>query len=408
MQSPPSASGTTITPPTPPDMAAEGAPLLIAGAGIAGLAIAQELAHRNIACRIIERAEVLEPVGAGLQLPPNAAALLRHHAAVLHDALDERAIRPDSLAFIDGRSGRVLARMPLGEAAIRRWGAPARVLHRGDLQHALLQSVSAAGVPVHLGHTIRNARPDSQGVTVEIATPHGVEEVRTPVLIGADGIHSAVRRIMGDTEKPVFSGHIAWRALCTAERLPPSLRAPETGLWLGPGAHLVHYPISGGAQINMVAITRGPADAAAFDPRAFKAWSPEAQALVNAAESWLPWPLYNRPATHPWTSGRIALIGDAAHAMLPHLAQGAAQAIEDACALATSLAALPDAPEEALKRYEISRKPRAIRVQKHSHHNGEIYQMRGPLALARNLVLKNLGPERLMAKVDWLYGRKPD
>jgi salicylate hydroxylase len=230
--------------------------------------------------------------------------------------------------------------------------------------------------------------------------------MRGRALIGADGLHSTIRAAVAPVRATSFTGTIAWRALIDAEALPAGIARTHTGLWLGPGAHLVHYPISGGRQANVVAVTSGAergADPRALQP-AFARWSPQARGVIGAAQNWMPWPLYERDASQPWARGRIALMGDAAHAMVPHLAQGAAQAVEDAASLAGHLARQPDDTVVALRDYEQERQPRAARVQAEARRNGQIYQLPWPASSARDLVLRNLGPERLMARLDWLYG----
>jgi salicylate hydroxylase len=239
-------------------------------------------------------------------------------------------------------------------------------------------------------------------------------------LIGADGVRSVVRgRLLGgDSDKPSFTGHTAWRALLPASAVPEPFRVRASNLWFGERAHLVHYPLRGGEVINVVALVedawRGDGETADFDfwdhegdrkflLNRFKDWCPEARALIGAPESWMRWPLFDRPPLETWSRGRIALLGDAAHPMLPYLAQGAAQAIEDSAALAAAIVEKPGDPSLALAAYSAARAARARRVQEAARAQGEIYHLSGFKAFARDMVLRMAGSGRLRARQDWIY-----
>jgi salicylate hydroxylase len=213
------------------------------------------------------------------------------------------------------------------------------------------------------------------------------------------------------------SARTAWRALVAACDAPASMRRPETTLWLGRKAHLVHYPLRGGSVVNVVAIVEeessaaaaaegwsAPGDAAFLEAR-FSNWDQSAQALLRAAPGWRKWKLFDRDPIATWTTGRAALLGDAAHPMLPFLAQGAAQAIEDAGALADALSAAGDIPT-ALLAYQTARHARASRVQRASRRQGELYHLSGPAALARDLAFRAIGGRGLLARQDWLYAAR--
>lgn len=377
-------------------------PVLIAGAGIGGLATALALARRRIPVRVIERAEALREIGAGVQVSPNASRVL--DALGLGPALDAAAVRPSALRFIDGRSGRPLADLPLGRHAEARWRAPYRVIHRADLQRVLLQACEDANVPIALGTELVECAETPDRVVAHLRVAGRDETMAASLVVGADGLRSAVRPSVGLTGDPVPSGQIAWRAI-----LPLKAR-PEIGVWLGPGAHLVSYPL-GADRLNLVAVTAGTADAAGWaipsDPaalhRAFAGWAPLVGKLLGNAAEWTAWALHDRPPDAVWGSGRITLLGDAAHPMLPHVAQGAAMAIEDAAALAHALGDTAE-PVEALRRYERTRQARTARAQKEARRNGHINQLSGPTAFARNFALSRLSPEKLAARFDWLYG----
>jgi salicylate hydroxylase len=373
------------------------APVIIAGAGIAGLALALELESRNIPTHLVEREDVLAEVGAGLQLPPNAGRILARFPTLLAD-IDHLSVAPEKLAFTDATSGKTIAAMPLGRKAVERWGAPYRVLHRADLQAALLRAVTEAGVPITMGARLTAAQEHGAGITVTIRINERDESHDAAALIGADGLRSEVRVLMGDATPPRFTGDVAWRAVVQHEERQDAV----TRLWLGPQTHIVTYPISGGRATNMVAVVRG-AEGLRRAPFAadIGGWAPPMREAVSSAD-WTPWPLYERDARRAWAKGRIALIGDAAHAMLPHLAQGAAQAVEDAQVLADCLVEQSD-PSKAFQRYEQRRKGRVTRIQNEARANGRVYRLPWPASTARNTALRLLGPERLMARVDWLY-----
>jgi salicylate hydroxylase len=377
-------------------------PVLIAGAGIGGLALALALAQGGFEVSVIERSPALQEVGAGLQLSPNASRIL--DALGLGPALDRAGTRPDAVRVLDGRSGKSIVSLQLGRSAEARWGAPYRVIHRADLQRVLVEAVLAEGVTVELGTELVDFAETDAGVLTHLRSLDGDETRTSTVLVGADGLNSAVRARLGGSV-PKFSGQIAWRAT-----LPMDSRN-ETGLWLGPGGHLVSYPLNSGNLMNLVAVTTGAAGGDEWASpasgeelaRVFGAWAKPAQALILAARPWTRWPLYDLEPSSVWGTGRVTILGDAAHAMLPHLAQGAAMAIEDAAALASSFSQLPEAPQAALRRYEAARQPRTAAAWAGARKNGRIYRLSGPAAFARDNAFRLLGGERILGRLDWLY-----
>ncbi|TMJ91100.1 MAG: FAD-binding protein [Alphaproteobacteria bacterium] len=371
--------------------------VVIVGAGIGGLTAALAIARRGFEVAVFDQAERLEEVGAGIQLSPNASRILL--ALGLAEQLQRHVVTPEELRVIDALTARVLARAPLGAAAERRYGAPYWVIHRSDLQTVLVEAVRAY-----------------PGI-VSAHSPQGDIEHRGAALIGADGLWSSLRGSLGHRRAPRFAGHSAWRALAPAEAMAPELRAPAVNLWLGSAAHLVHYPVRGGSLVNVVAIMRddwretgwsAPADRAEILARySAAAWSATARALLAAPRHWQKWALYDRPPLAHWGTGAVTLLGDAAHPMLPYLAQGAAMAIEDAAVLAQRLAETRDNPAAAMRRYERQRRSRTARAQRAARRNGTIYQLAGPAASLRSLALASLGGARLLARYDWLYGWTP-
>jgi salicylate hydroxylase len=388
---------------------------LIAGAGIGGLTAALALHRLGIEVAIFERTAVLEEFGAGIQLTPNATRILAKLDIL--EAVQSRAMTPRAIRILRGRDGAPLLSLPL-HSAVARWGAPYLVIHRADLQRALVESIARqSGIRLTLAAEVAGLAGDNEGVKVGVKRgPIGVSE-RADFLVGADGLRSIVRERLGlgDRDAAVFSGRVAFRAQIDAGLVAAPLREEEVTLRLGAKAHLVHYPLRNGSIVNVVAVIEsdwrdrkddfrwdGIADRGSLD-RAFAAWSPDARALIAAAQEWRAWPLYERDPIADFAAGRVALLGDAAHPMAPFLAQGAAQAIEDAGALADCLEASMD-PSEALAAYSRNRAPRAGRVQAEAKAQARLYHLSGVFGFARDLGMRALGPERLLKRYDWLYG----
>jgi salicylate hydroxylase len=381
--------------------------IVIAGAGIGGLTAALALAARGFRVSVLEKAARLEEAGAGLQLSPNASRVLI--GLGLGARLAPHAITPDAVRIMTARSGREVMRLPLGDAAAQA-GAPYWVIHRADLQAALLAAVREhPAIELRLGCAVADVAIDAAGVTI-----HGGagDPLHAVALIGADGVWSAVRQRLFPQAQPAFAGLIAWRGTFDAGLLSAEPVLHQVQLWMGPHAHLVAYPISGGRQVNMVAIVPGdwqqpgwsePGDAAELARHfATARWPAEALAMIGAVAAWRRWALFTMPDGGVWNEGPVALLGDAAHAMLPFAAQGAGMAIEDAAVLAECLGDAAGIPA-ALARYAAMRRSRVGRVQRTARQSGQIYHLRGPMALARALTMQALGPRRLQARQDWIY-----
>ena len=343
----------------------------VVGAGIAGLTTAAALARAGIPCQVYEQAAVLGEVGAGVQLAPNATRLLRRLGET---RLGERAVTPAAIEMRRWQDGGVLARTVLGQACVDRFGAPYYTFHRADLHRCLLDLMPAGTVV--LGRKCAGVRETPDGAELRFADG---ETVAADLVIGADGIHSAVRRLLA-TDHPRFSGEAIYRGLVPADRVPHLVAEPKVMLWVGPGRHCVSYPVAGGELVNFVAttpVTDGWQTESWIAPgrmadllAGFAGWHDEIQTLLSGADAVTKWALHDREPLERWSGERVTLVGDAAHPMLPFAAQGANQAVEDAFVLAECLRhADRDTVPAALRRYESLRVPRTTDVQRRSRAN---------------------------------------
>jgi salicylate hydroxylase len=390
--------------------------IFVAGAGIGGLTASLALAAQGFRVVILEKTERLEEAGAGLQLSPNASRVLV--ALGLEPRLAARAVIPEAISLMSAQSGGEVIRMPLGEAATFRAGAPYWVMHRADLQAALQAEVNDhPDIELRLGCQFEDAVAHAKGLTVVQRNGMTRQQEVAMGLIGADGIWSSVRHHLFPQVQPQFSGLIAWRGTLDATQLPREHTSRRVQVWMGPQAHLVAYPISGAQRINVVAVVPGtwnrPGWSAPGETHEIKnafastRWPSNARMMIGAVDGWRKWALFTVPDNGEWTRGPIALLGDAAHAMLPFAAQGAGMAIEDAAVLAKCLgetagetgAGIP----QALKRYAKLRRARVARVQRAAARNGKIYHLTGPMAFARDLSIKAMGARRMLARQDWIY-----
>jgi salicylate hydroxylase len=273
----------------------------------------------------------------------------------------------------------------------------------------------SADVTLRLGTRVEDFAIHQHGVTVEARDAHGLRDEQGVALIGADGLWSTLRARLGDRSEPRFGKRTAWRAVVPASRVIEEFRAPVTGLWLGRDAHLVHYPVKGGREVNIVAIVRDDWREVGWSAPArqgelaahFAGFTAQARALIAIPERWQKWALFDRAPSRPRHKGPMTLIGDAAHPMLPFLAQGGAMAIEDAAVLARALERDEDIAR-ALRRYERMRRHRVARAQRAARRNSWGYHLAGPLGFVRNLTLGMLGGEALLRRYNWLYGWRPE
>lgn len=385
--------------------------LVVAGGGIGGLSAALACARRGWQVDLLEQGEVFCEFGAGIQLSPNVVRVLQRWG--VGDALASVVAYPHQLDVRNARSGALLAVLPLGKTILQRYGAPYVTVARADLQDLLLAAVRRMPeVRLHLESRVISCVQDANQVRAQTVLD---QEFAASALVAADGVWSKLRTyVIAQDTVPRVTGHLAFRAMLRQSALPPALRTDVVTAWMGPDFHVVQYPVRSGDWMNVVAIVQGKvqgdpkvwdhsANAAELRTRLAGAAAP-LQALVQAIDQWRLWPLSDRPpmqsaAQH--AKGRIALLGDAAHPMRPYLAQGAGMAIEDADVLAQCLEeGAADVPD-ALQRYAHRRWQRNARVQSRAIRNGEIFHMRGLMALARDLSLRTLGARLL--DVPWLY-----
>ncbi len=392
---------------------------LIVGGGIGGLAAALACSRAGSRVALFERTPAFAEVGAGVQLGPNVTRVL--HGWGLQAAMARVAAFPERLQVRNAVSGAELGVLRLGDAAVARYGAPYVTVHRADLHSVLLAAVHENPlVELHLNHTVQGFQQQADLVRLNLCNGLGALSERTgDVLVGADGLWSQVRQQLLGDGAPVATGHLAYRGLVRQSSLPVHLRSQQVTAWLGPRLHVVQYPVRGGEWLNVVAIVHGqmngPAEnwdhsANASDLMAhLAATCAPLQDLVQAMPDWRLWALNIRPPMRnalEQARGRVALLGDAAHPMLPYLAQGAGMALEDAHEIGVALAQATDPRRDMsalLARYAVKRWQRNARVQARAIRNGEIFHATGWLRWGRDVSLKLLG-ERLL-DMPWLYAK---
>ena len=386
-------------------------PILVAGGGIGGLAACLGLARQGRPVRLFEQAAGFEEIGAGLQMSPNGVRALKSLGA--WEAVEPSCVIPSEIHVRDGLSGAILQRIRLGKPFEERFGAPYRVCHRADLLVGLL-TAARRNFAIELNTGRRATGVEDAGDSVRLAFAEGAD-VKGAALVAADGIRSSLRAAVAGDVPPTARGVILYRALMPLQRVPPEIEADCVTLWLCPGAHVVHYPVSNWRNFNVVVALDGslqdegwkaPAHSGEVQKRL--AGACEALALLLAAPAtWMRWPGADLPPLPQWVKGRVALLGDAAHATLPFLAQGAVMALEDAVVLSREAAHTADLPD-GFRAYERRRRARVAKIQEQSRAMSRIYHAGGMVAAARNLTLRLSGPSYALGRLEWIYRWTPD
>ena len=384
-------------------------PVLVAGGGIGGLAAALALARRGIPVKVLEQSAKIGEIGAGIQLGPNAFSAF--DALGVGEAARSRGVYVDQLIMMDATDESEVASMPTGEEFRARFGNPYAVSHRADVHLSLLEGVQHDPAIELVTHT-RVDRVEQDGAGVTVIDGEGRAH-RGAALIGCDGVKSAVRQQhVGDPVR--VSGHVVYRAVADARDFPPDLKLNAPCLWAGPDCHLVHYPLRGGEQYNVVVtfhsrgheewgVTEGSRDEVLSY---FQGIGARPRRLLDLPKSWRRWATADREPIGTWTFGRVTLLGDAAHPMMQYLAQGACMALEDAATLGAALDAEGGDYGRAFVRYERSRVARTARVVLFTREMGRIYHAKGVERLVRNDLWKGRSPRRHYDALEWLYGWK--
>jgi salicylate hydroxylase len=384
-------------------------PVLVAGGGIGGLAAALALTRRGLKVKVLEQAAELGEIGAGIQLGPNAFAAF--DALGVGPQARGRAVYTDYMVMHDALDEFPVGRIPTGEAFRARFGNPYAVIHRADVHKSLLEGAQASDrIEVQTSCCVQRVEQDDDSVTV--VDTQGKRH-RGVALIGADGVKSAVRRqYVGDEAR--VSGHVVYRAVVEKKDFPVDLQWNAASIWVGPNCHLVHYPLRGGEQYNVV-VTFHSRDKEEWSVREgsreevqsyFEGICARARQLIDLPKDWKRWATADREPIGQWTYGRATLLGDAAHATLQYLAQGACMALEDAVTLGESLRVHDNDFGKAFALYQRSRIARTARIVLSAREMGRIFHAKGVERLVRNELWKGRTPERFYDAMEWLYGWK--
>ena len=382
-------------------------PVLVAGGGIGGLAAALALVNRGFKVKVLEQAPEIGEIGAGIQLGPNAFHAF--DALGIGDKARARAVYTDYMVMHDAIDEYQVGKIPTDEAFIKRFGNPYAVIHRADVHLSLLEGAQETGRVEFLTST-RVVRIEQDEHSVTVFDQHGNAH-KGVALIGADGVKSVVReQFVGDPAR--VTGHVVYRAVVDKEDFPEDLRWNAASIWVGPNCHLVHYPLRGGEQYNVVVtfhsreqeewgVTEGSKEEV---QSYFQGICPKARQLIELPKSWKRWATADREPIGQWTFGRVTLLGDAAHPTTQYMAQGACMAMEDAVTLGEALRVNDNDFVKAFDLYQRSRVARTARIVLSSRELGRIYHAKGVERLVRNDLWRGRTPERFYDAMEWLYG----
>jgi len=381
----------------------------VIGGGIGGLAAALALIRRGIGVDVYEQASELKELGAGVQISSNGTRVL--YALGLGEAVERRGVIVSGKEIRLWSTGETWKLFDLGAISVERYGFPYVMFHRGDLHAILLDAIRRERPDaVHLGHRCVGLAQDDKGVTIQFENG---DAVTAPVVIGADGVQSRVRAALFGADRPEFTGIVAWRGLVPRERVPAGIKMNVGTNWVGPGGHVVHYPVRGGELLNFVGLlerddwrveswtVQGTKDEFAND---FRGWHPDIHACIRSVDIPYKWALFARPPMPAWTRGRVTLMGDACHSMLPMMAQGAVMALEDGLVLARCVEKYGVDPS-ALQHYEAARRARANRCVEAAientkrFHNPEMAHAEG----AEAYVTREWQEDKVKARYEWLF-----
>ena len=382
-------------------------PVLIAGGGIGGLAAALALTRRGFEVKVLEQAPEIGEIGAGIQLGPNAFHAF--DALGVGDKARGRAVYTDFMVMHDAVDEYQVGKIPTGEAFIKRFGNPYAVIHRVDVHTSLLEGAQETGKVAFLTSTrVERIEQDAHGVTV--FDQHGNAH-KGLALIGADGVKSVVRaHYVNDPAR--VTGHVVYRAVVDKKDFPENLQWNAASIWVGPNCHLVHYPLRGGEQYNVVVTFHsrqqeewGVTDGSKEEVQSyFQGICPKARQLIDLPKSWKRWATADREPIGQWSFGRATLLGDAAHPTTQYMAQGACMALEDAVTLGEALRLEGNDFEKAFDLYQRARVSRTARIVLSGREMGRLYHAKGVERLVRNDLWRGRTPERFYDAMEWLYG----
>lgn len=380
---------------------------IVVGGGIGGLAAALALARENVQVLLLEQAAQIGEIGAGIQLGPNAFNAL--DALGAGEAARNRAVFTDSLTLMDATNAKPVARIETGAHYRERFRNPYAVIHRADIHLSILEAVQGdPRIQFRTNTQVSGFEQDERGVTV--IDQHG-ERYRADAVIGCDGVKSAIRAaLIGD--EPTVTGHVVYRAVVDVENMPADLQINAPVVWAGPHCHLVHYPLRGGRQYNLV-VTFHSRDKEVWGVRDgskeevlsyFEGIHPLPHQMLDRPTSWRRWATADRDPVAQWSFGRATILGDAAHPMTQYLAQGACQALEDAVTLGAAVREADGDFEAAFRRYEAARIPRTARVLYSAREMGRIYHAKGVDRLVRNALWVGRSQQQFYDSLEWLHG----